>query len=181
MPRSLISRLRQFNVDREPDRRAIKYERMRQDAFAFFRGTAHLFYADWPQRTPLDRTPLTWACGDLHLENFGSYKGANRLAYFDINDFDEAALAPAGFDLTRFAVSTLLASRTMDLPTSEGRSLWNQARLAYSRALRQGKALWVERSTGARAGQAATADCEGPEAVRAARVPHDGVSRSAAA
>ena len=147
MPRSLISRLRRFNVDREPERRAIKYERMRQDAFAFFRGTAHLFYADWPQRSPLDRTPLTWACGDLHLENFGSYKGSNRLAYFDINDFDEAALAPAAFDLTRFAVSTLLAARAMDLPTSESRSLWNQARLAYSHALRQGKALWVERST----------------------------------
>jgi uncharacterized protein (DUF2252 family) len=147
MPRSLISRLRQFNADREPERRAIKYERMRQDAFAFFRGTAHLFYGDWPKRSPLDRSPLTWACGDLHLENFGSYKGSNRLAYFDINDFDEAALAPAGYDLARFAVSTLLAARTMDLPASEGRSLWNQARLAYSHSLRQGKALWVERST----------------------------------
>jgi uncharacterized protein (DUF2252 family) len=144
---SLIARLRQFNADREPDRLAIKYGRMRQDAFGFFRGTAHLFYGDWPPRSPLDRTPLTWACGDLHLENFGSYKGENRLAYFDINDFDEAALAPAGRDLARFAVSALLAARTMGLPGAEARSLLNQWRMAYSHALVVGKALWIERST----------------------------------
>src|SRR5215472_6370471 len=120
---------------------------MRRDAFAFFRGTAHLFYGDWPRRSPLDRTPLTWACGDLHLENFGSYKGSNRLAYFDINDFDEAALAPAGRDLARFAISTLLAARTMGLPAAEARSLFNQTRLAYSHMLVGGKALWIERAT----------------------------------
>ena len=147
MSSSLIARLREFNADREPDRLAIKYERMRRDAFAFFRGTAHLFYGDWPRRSPLDRTPLTWACGDLHLENFGSYKGANRLAYFDINDFDEAALAPAGRDLARFAVSTLLAARTMGLPATEARSLLHQARMAYCHALSSGKALWIERAT----------------------------------
>ena len=147
MSSSLIARLRQFNADREPDRLAIKYERMRYDAFGFFRGTAHLFYRDWPRRSPLDRTPLIWSCGDLHLENFGSYKGENRLAYFDINDFDEAALAPAGRDLARFAVSTLLAARAMGLPSTEARSLLNQARMAYSHALIVGKALWVERAT----------------------------------
>jgi uncharacterized protein (DUF2252 family) len=147
MPQSLIARLRRFNADREPERLAIKYATMRRDPFAFFRGTAHLFYADWPHRSPLDKTPLTWACGDLHLENFGSYLGSNRLAYFDINDFDEAALAPASRDLARLAVSTLLASRVMRLPPAEARSLWNQAHLAYARALRMGKAMWVERAT----------------------------------
>src|SRR6185437_14141187 len=95
MPLSIVSRIRRFNADREPERLALKYAAMRRDPFAFFRGTAHLFYADWPRPSPLDATPLTWACGDLHLENFGSYKGHNGLAYFDINDFDEAALAPA--------------------------------------------------------------------------------------
>lgn len=147
MSSSLIARLRQFNADREPERLAIKYERMRLDAFGFLRGTAHVFYGDWPHRSSLDRTPLTWTCGDLHLENFGSYKGENRLAYFDINDFDEAALAPAGRDLARFAVSTLLAARTMGLPAAEARSLVHQARRAYCHALTTGKPLWVERST----------------------------------
>ena len=125
----------------------MKYRAMRRDPFAFLRGTAHLFYQDWPARCPLDRSPLTWACGDLHLENFGSYKGENGLAYFDINDFDEAALAPAGRDLARFATSMLLAAGAMGLPAAEARSLSRQAHLAYTHALRAGKPLWVERAT----------------------------------
>jgi uncharacterized protein (DUF2252 family) len=147
MSLSLATRLLRFNADREPERIAIKYAAMRADPFAFFRGTAHLFYDDWPRRSLLDRTPLTWACGDLHLENFGSYKGSNGLAYFDLNDFDEAALAPAGRDLTRLATSTLLAGRQMKLPAAEARSLWSHAHVAYAQALRGGKAMWVERAT----------------------------------
>ena len=94
---------------------------MRRSPFRFFRGTAHLFYDDWPASSPLDKSPLTWACGDLHLENFGSYKGENGLAYFDINDFDEAALAPASRDLARFATSTLLAITDLGVSAAEAR------------------------------------------------------------
>lgn len=147
MSRSVVERIRRFNKGREPERLALKYAAMRHDPFAFFRGTAHLFYADWPSRSGLDRTPLTWACGDLHLENFGCYKGANGLAYFDINDFDEATLAPAARDLTRFATSTLLAARVIGLPSAEGRLLCSQAHLAYSHALSIGKPMWIERAT----------------------------------
>ena len=64
---------------------------MCEDAFAFLRSTCHLFYEDWPADTPLNEAPLAWICGHLHLENFGTFKGDNRLAYFDINDFDEAS------------------------------------------------------------------------------------------
>ncbi len=39
------------------------------------------------------------------MENFGSYKGDNRQVYFDINDFDEGALAPASWDLVRLLAS----------------------------------------------------------------------------
>ena len=68
---------------------------MASDPFYFFRGTAHLFYEDLVNtEAALPGQPLTWVCGDLHIENFGSYKGDNRLVYFDINDFDEANLAP---------------------------------------------------------------------------------------
>ena len=42
----------------------------------------------------LPHSPVCWICGDLHIENFGSYKGDNRLVYFDLNDFDESILAP---------------------------------------------------------------------------------------
>jgi len=147
MTPSLITRIRRFNQDREPERLGIKYATMRRDPFAFFRGTAHLFHADWPKHSPLDSTPLTWVSGDLHLENFGSFKGSNGLAYFDLNDFDEATLAPASRDLVRFGVSIVLATRAMRLPAAETRSFISQVHLAYTHALRVGKAMWVERAT----------------------------------
>ena len=68
---------------------------MRKNAFAFFRGTCHLFYEDWSPPAALDQAPATLICGDLHLENFGAYLGESGLPYFDVNDFDEAAkIAP---------------------------------------------------------------------------------------
>ncbi len=147
MALSVVTRILRFNEGREPERLALKYAAMRRSPFGFFRGTAHLFYRDWPAGSPLDASPLAWACGDLHLENFGSYKGENGLAYFDINDFDEAALAPGGRDLARFATSTLLAITDLGLSAAEARMFSHQAHLAYTQALRLGKPLWVERAT----------------------------------
>ena len=60
---------------------------------------------DRPDTGLSQKAPLTWCCGDLHFENFGSYKGDNRLVYFDINDYDEAALAPATWDMLRLLTS----------------------------------------------------------------------------
>ncbi len=90
---SVAARILRFNEGRDPERLDMKYEAMRQSPFAFFRGTCHLFWEDWPRDSPLNSAPVTWECGDLHFENFGTYKGDNRLVYFDINDFDEAVLA----------------------------------------------------------------------------------------
>jgi uncharacterized protein (DUF2252 family) len=142
-----VERILRFNAGRDPVRMEMKYAAMRADPFGFFRGTAHLFYEDWPDSSPLDATPLTWSCGDLHLENFGTFRGVNGLAYFDINDFDEAALAPAGRDLARLATSTVLATGLMRLPANEERALWNAAQMSYADALRHAKPLWIERAT----------------------------------
>jgi uncharacterized protein (DUF2252 family) len=78
---------------------------MRASPFAFLRGSCHLFYDRLPRGGIFRSSPLAWSCGDLHLENFGSFKGDNRLVYFDINDFDESALAPASWDLSTSAPS----------------------------------------------------------------------------
>ena len=110
--RHIAECLKAFNQGREPERLAMKYKAMNKDALAFLRGSCHLFYEDWPKDSPLDATPAAWICGDLHLENFGSYKGDNRLVYFDINDFDESALAPATWDLARFLTSVWVAADT---------------------------------------------------------------------
>ena len=91
---NIVLNILNFNAGRDSERLTMKYHNMRRDAFVFLRGTCHLFYARLPSHTLFQRAPLAWCCGDMHLENFGSYKADNRLVYFDINDFDEAALAP---------------------------------------------------------------------------------------
>jgi uncharacterized protein (DUF2252 family) len=120
---------------------------MRRSAFSFLRGTSHLFHDDWPNDPLLDRSPLAWISGDLHLENFGSYKGDNRLAYFDLNDFDEAALAPCARDLARFLTSVLIAARSLGLRERDAMTLVKRFLIAYRAALGEGKARWVERQT----------------------------------
>ncbi len=145
---SLVARIRRFNKGREPERLGLKYQAMRLNPFRFFRGTAHLFYEDWPAGTRLDKSPLTWVCGDLHLENFGSFKGSNGLAYFDINDFDEACLAPASRDLARLATSALLAAKEIiKVSTPDARACWQNAQRVYVDQLSTGKAMWIERLT----------------------------------
>jgi uncharacterized protein (DUF2252 family) len=112
-----IERLRIFNQNRLPGMVTRKYQAMRAHPFAFFRGSCHLFYEDWPA-APLDAAPPAWLCGDLHLENFGVFKAADRRIYFDINDFDDGALAPCAWDAARWLTSLYLAGDLLDL--SEG-------------------------------------------------------------
>ena len=107
----LLERIFRFNHGRDPERLALKYQALEKDALAFFRGTCHLFAEDWPRSHLLDAAPATWVCGDLHIENFASYKGDNRLVYFDLADFDEALLAPCTWDLARLATSILIAAK----------------------------------------------------------------------
>ncbi len=118
----------------------------RKNPFVFLRGSCHLFYADWKGGSELDAAPLTWISGDLHLENFGSYKGDNRLAYFDLNDFDEAALAPCTWEVARFLTSILVAAHSLPIDASQARVLCRTFLAAYTQALADGKARWVERS-----------------------------------
>jgi uncharacterized protein (DUF2252 family) len=154
MARNIIERIRRFNQGRDPDRLLLKYEKMRVDSFAFFRGTCHLFYEDWADvsahSATLDRlnaAPPVWICGDLHLENFGSYKGDDRQVYFDINDFDEAALAPCTWELARFLTSVFIASHTLGLGLAKAKALCESYLNAYTQELANGKARSVETDT----------------------------------
>jgi uncharacterized protein (DUF2252 family) len=140
------ARIELFNQGRDPERLLMKYQAMQRDIFSFLRGTAHLFYQDWPQQTPLNQTPLSWICGDLHLENFGSYKGDNRLSYFDLNDFDEAVLAPCSWDLARFLCSLIVAAQTLGAGQAQALQLCENFLSRYCRELTDGKAKWIERS-----------------------------------
>ncbi|HVT37766.1 MAG TPA: DUF2252 family protein, partial [Gemmatimonadaceae bacterium] len=74
-------------------------------------------------------------------------RGDNRLAYFDLNDFDEAALAPATWELARFVTSVHLAAAKLRLSAADATNLSKTFISAYSDSLADGKARWVERTT----------------------------------
>jgi uncharacterized protein (DUF2252 family) len=88
-----------------------KFRKMAADPFAFYRGSACLFYADvaalddpWAD----ERTSRVWIQGDLHAENFGTYMDGSGVLIFDVNDFDEAYLGHFTWDLQRLTASVAL-------------------------------------------------------------------------
>ena len=146
----MVRRVTAFNADREPERLALKYAAMRRDPFVFLRGSAHLFAEAWASAVAdgeLPESPNGWVCGDLHLENFGTFHGENGLVYFDVNDFDEAALAPVSVDLTRFLTSLHLAAEQLGVAHAVVRRIAADFLMTYAQALRRGKPFWVERAT----------------------------------
>ena len=146
--KSVVARIEHFNSGRDPDGVARKYREMCKSPFSFFRGSAHLFWEDLAaQRTALPDSPPVWACGDLHLENFGAFQGDNGLSYFDLNDFDEAGLAPAIWEVSRFVTSLYVASPQLRLTRVGTNKLVKQFLVAYQTALATGKAGSIERAS----------------------------------
>jgi uncharacterized protein (DUF2252 family) len=143
----IASTIASFNAGRDPERLAIKYKAMRASPFVFLRGTCHLFYERLPRDKVLDDAPPVWICGDMHLENFGSYKADNRLIYFDNNDFDEACLAPALYELVRLLSSVLVGAADLKLSRAQALALCHTAVDAYGAALAFGKSRWIEAET----------------------------------
>ncbi len=143
----IVESIQTFNAGRDPERLLMKLAKMRANPFVFLRGTCHRFYDRLPTGELFGKAPGAWLCGDAHLENFGTYKGDNRLAYFDINDFDEGALAPVSWDLVRFLASILLAGETIRATANESIVLCRKFVEAYADTLASGKACWVERET----------------------------------
>lgn len=142
---SVLDRIDKFNAGRDPERLAIKYAKMARDELGFFRGSAHLFYEDLGGDLP--DAPLAWLCGDLHLENFGSYRADNRLSYFDFNDFDEACLGPLTADWVRLLTSVVLESWERGHRARDTRDLAKRVTANYAATLKSGKARWLERAT----------------------------------
>jgi uncharacterized protein (DUF2252 family) len=98
----------------------VKFRKMAASAFAFYRGTACLFYHDLEAGRGggpyLDeRTSRVWIHGDLHAENFGTYMDSGGRLVFNANDFDEAYVGPFTWDLKRFAASVALVGYTKAL------------------------------------------------------------------
>ena len=143
----LRQRLFNFNQGLLPDMLRLKYEAMAENAFRFFRGTCHLFYEDLAAAEPLPLSPLAWICGDLHIENFGSYKGDNKLVYFDLNDFDEAVLAPAAYEVARMVTSIFIAFDNLSIEPAKALNMARLFTKTYSATLAKGKAISIEPRT----------------------------------
>ena len=105
----LIPVLRAAVAGREADLLPIRWGRMAQSPFRFYRGSAALMAAD------LATSPVagleTDLCGDAHLLNLGAYADPEGRLVFDLNDFDEACRGPFEWDLKRLAASIVLAGR----------------------------------------------------------------------
>lgn len=128
-----------FNSGRDRATLTQKYVKMRKNAFVFFRGTCHLFYRDLPSDWILNAAPIVWICGDLHLENFGAYKGDNRHIYFGIDDFDEGVLAPCTWDIARLLTSIFLAVDSLSFEQSDADSLARRFLDVYTTTLGTGR------------------------------------------
>jgi len=146
-PGALSAFFQLHDAGRVPALLPIRYQRMQADALAFFRGSAPLYYARFAGAPALAEGPVGWLCGDVHVENFGSYRADNRLVYFDLNDFDEAILGPLRWDLGRLLVSVRLAAARFGLPAAAQHAQAEVVLAAYAAALATGKAYMLERAT----------------------------------
>ena len=144
---TIYDRITEFDKGRLPEMLPLKYKAMSLNVFSFFRGTCHLFYQDLSKRNKLPHSPLTWICGDLHLENFGSFKGDNRMEYFDLNDFDEAGLAPALWEVSRMVTSILVEAENIGLEKETGLNAAKMFLDTYAATLRRGKSVSVDPRT----------------------------------
>ncbi|WP_329115971.1 DUF2252 domain-containing protein [Streptomyces sp. NBC_01465] len=114
----------------------VKFRKMAASAFAFYRGTACLFYEDLREgrdKGPYldERTSRVWVHGDLHAENFGTYMDANGRLIFNVNDFDEAYVGPFTWDVKRFAASLALIGHAKALSDDQITDLVRTYAAAY--------------------------------------------------
>lgn len=88
----------------------LKHQEMREDLFCFLRATYYRWAQVWPGVCPdLAKDTVVLAVGDLHVENFGTWRDADGRLVWGINDFDEVHSLPFSNDLVRLAVSAWLA------------------------------------------------------------------------
>ncbi len=140
---SVLVTILRYNEGRKRRLVRLKLKRMVANPFAFFRGTDHLFAAAWPDLRPPDAGPNIAICGDLHLENFGAYRTDDGELLYDINDFDEAVVAPCSLDLVRCGTSILLAAELWRLTPLQASGMVLAFLDTYRRTVRGTDAKWA--------------------------------------
>ena len=131
--RDPIELLIESSADRVPRLLPIRYGRMLQSPFSFYRGAASIMAAD------IANSPTTGlkvqVCGDCHLLNFGAFATPERRLVFDINDFDETIPGPWEWDVKRLATSFIIASRHNNFSADEARDAALSCLRSYRRRM----------------------------------------------
>ena len=121
-------------MERSPAEFRRRFRKMASDPFAFYRGSACLFYADivhdedpWAD----ERTSRVWIQGDLHAQNFGTYMNDDGVFVFDVNDFDEAYVGHFTWDVKRLVASLALLAWSKAVSDADIRRLIETYTRAY--------------------------------------------------
>ena len=132
-PRTATEILVAQNASRLTELVPLRFARMLADPFSFYRGSAAVMAAD------LAASPSTgievMCCGDAHVSNFGMYAAPHRSIVFDLNDFDEAAVAPAEWDVKRLITSAIIGGRHAGYPGKAIRRCVEEALVGYQTSL----------------------------------------------
>ena len=115
-----------------------KHKAMAHSPFPFLRATFYRWAQLWPTLCrDLASAPKVLGVGDLHVENFGTWRDSEGRLIWGINDFDESALIPYTLDLVRLATSARLAAREEHL-SCEPDKLCDAVLAGYTRSIRAG-------------------------------------------
>ena len=148
-------------LDRDLD---LKHLRMSEGIFPFFRATFYRWAQTWSALCPeLAAAPSVLAVGDLHVENFGTWRDADGRLVWGVNDFDEAYPLPYTNDLLRLATSAYLASAAAHLAISL-KDACAAILAGYAEAFDRGGEPFVLEENHAWLREAATGDLRDPAA-----------------
>lgn len=116
----------------------LKHRVMRRSGFSFLRATFYRWMQVWQEVcADLVTTPILRAVGDLHVENFGTWRDSEGRLIWGINDFDEAYSLPYTNDLVRLAVSAKLAIKAKHLAI-KSRDAYDAILTGYTEGLKSG-------------------------------------------
>ena len=127
--------LERQSAARVPELVPVRYGRMLESPFRFYRGAAAIMASD------LGASPHTGLmaqlCGDAHLLNFRLLASPERHLVFDINDFDETLPGPFEWDVKRLAASLVIAGRANSFPAADCAMVVRESVRAYRERMRE--------------------------------------------
>ena len=129
----IIKLLQESDIGRIAGLVPLKYQRMAESPFKFFRGTAIIQARDLASARVSGIT--VQACGDCHLANFGGFASPERAMVFDINDFDETFAGPWEWDMARLGASVVLAARDQSFSRSDAVKAVRAAAASYRKRM----------------------------------------------